>query len=125
MTEQWLARVRDLVGDPTKGPALHEILHAEAAGVIEGMQAESLNAGVEYSVDEFVRRLAAYEALTENLARAAALTTYWAKTTDDRLVPGIVARLANAVERSAGQQPYLDLVRYPALLVLYGAASEP
>jgi hypothetical protein len=105
---------------PNEGPALHEIVHAEAARVIEGMQAESLNAGVEYSMDEFVRRLAAYEVLTEDLARAAALTAYWVKTTDDRLVPGIVARLANAMDRTAGQQPYLDLVRYPSLLVLYG-----
>lgn len=120
MNQEWLARVRELVGDPTKGPALHEILHAEAGRVIQGMRAESLNAGVEYSVDEFVRRLAAYEALTEDLARAAALVAYWAKTTDDRLVPGIVARLASAIERSAGQQPYLDLARYPAVLVLYG-----
>jgi hypothetical protein len=120
MNEEWLARIRELVGDPTKGPALHEILHAEASRVIEGMQAESLNAGVEYSVDEFVRRLAVYEALTEDLARAASLVAYWAKTTDDRLVPGIVARLANAIERSAGHQEYLDLVRHPALLVLYG-----
>lgn len=121
MNEELIARVRELVGDPTKGPALHEVLHADAARVIEGMRDESLAAGMEYSDEEFARRLAAYEALTEDLARAAALVSYWDKTTDERLVPGLIARLANVLDRTAGEQPFLDLYRYPAVLVLYAA----
>jgi hypothetical protein len=117
---EFLVQTRELVGDPTKAPALHELLRTEAARVIERMRDDTFSPGTAYSVDELVRRLAAYEALAENLARAAVLVAYWARTTDDRLVPGLVATLANAVERSTGQAPYLDLVRYPALLVLYG-----
>jgi hypothetical protein len=63
--------------------------------------------------------VAAYEALSEDLARCAGIVAYWSKTTDERLVPGIVARLANAMERNNGTVPWLDLYLYPALLVLY------
>lgn len=122
MNDALLAQVRELVADPTKAPALHALLQGEVARVIEGMRGESLSAGAQYSDEELARRVAAYEALTENLARAAAVVAYWGNTTDDRLVPGIVARLANAMDRGNGVTVWLELYLYPAVLVLYGGA---
>ncbi len=121
MNEELLGRVRELVADPAKAPALHALLQGETNRVIEAMRDESFAAGMPFSDQEFARRTSAYEELTEDLARAAALVAYWARTTDDRLVPGIVTRLANAPERASGQVPFLELSLYPALLVLYGA----
>lgn len=120
VNEALLGQLRELVADPTKAPALHALLQAEVARVIEGLRDESFSAGVPYSDEELARRVAAYEALTEDLARAAALVAYWGKTTDDRLVPGIVARLANAMDRGNGVDVWLDLYLYPAVLALYG-----
>jgi hypothetical protein len=119
MNEEWLARVRELVADPTKAPGLHELLHAEAARVVAGMSDESLDPGAAFSDEEFGRRLGAYEALTEDLARGAALASYW--TSDERINSGLVARLANAPERTGGHEPYIGLQLYPAVLVLYAA----
>jgi hypothetical protein len=121
MDEELLRLVREFVADPTKAPALRSLLQAEAGRVIEGMSDESFAAAAPYADEEFGRRLAAYEALVDGLARAASLVAYWSKTTDERLVPGVVARLANALERSNGQQPFLQLYLYPAVLVLYAA----
>lgn len=121
MNEGLLGRVRELVADPTKTPALHALLHAEAARVIQGMRDDAFAPGATYSDEEFARRMKAYEELAEDLARAAALVVYWSRTTDERLIPGVVTRLANSIERTAGQVPFLELSLYPAVLVLYGA----
>ena len=121
MDEELLGKVRELVADPTRVPALHALLQAQVARVIEAMRDDSLAAGAPFSDEELVRRVSAYEELTEDLARAAALIAYWGKTTDDRLVPGIVGRLANALDRGSGVNVWLELILYPAVLVLYGA----
>ncbi|MES2211078.1 MAG: hypothetical protein V4515_13005 [Chloroflexota bacterium] len=119
MNEELVASVKAIVADPAKGPALHDLLHAEANRVIEAMRDEQFAAGTAYSKDELARRVAAYEALTEDLSRAAAMVAYWSKATDDRLVAGLVARLANAMERDNGVVPWLEMFLYPALLVMY------
>lgn len=121
MNEELLGKVRDLVADPTKAPALHALLDAESNRVTEAIRDESFAVGTPFSDEEFVQRMNAYEKLTENLGRAAALVAYWTRTTDDRLVPGVVTRLANARERAGGQVPFLELSLYPAVLVLYAA----
>lgn len=113
-------QVKEWVADPTKGPMLHDLLQAEAARVIDAMRDDQFAAGTPYSKEELARRVAAYEQLAEDLGRAASLITYWA-TTDERIVPSIVARLANALERANGVVPWLELYRYPALLVMYAA----
>jgi len=119
MNQDLIGQVKECAADPTKAPYLHDLLNAEARRVIEGMRDTSFGAGVPYSKDELARRVAAYESLTEDLGRAAALVAYWNTSSDDRLVPGIVARLANAMERANGVTPWLELYLYPALLVLY------
>jgi hypothetical protein len=62
--------------------------------VIEAMHDEQFAAGTPFTKDELARRPAAYEALAEDLGRAAALITYWSRTTDQRIVPDVLARLA-------------------------------
>jgi hypothetical protein len=121
MNETLLAQVRGLVADPTKAPVLHGLLNAETTRIISGMSEESFALGTPLSDEEFVRRLASYELLVEDLARAAALVAYWSRTTDERLVPTVVARLGNAVETNARRSPLLDLQSYPAVLVLHSA----
>ena len=76
MNDELLGTVRELVADPTKAPALHALLQAETARVIEAMRDESFDAHAADSNEELARRVAAYEALTEDLGRAAALVVY-------------------------------------------------
>ena len=77
MNKDLLRRVRELVRDSTKAPSLHALLSAEAARVIQGMRDDAFAPGAVYSDEEFARRMKAYEELTEDLARAAALVAYW------------------------------------------------
>ncbi len=121
MNEDLLRQVKDSVGDPTKGPALHGLVTAEVGRVVEAMRDESFAAEAPYSKEELARRVGAYEELAEDLGRVAAVAGYWSQTTDERLISRAIARLANAPERSSGTGTWLDLGLYPALLVLYSA----
>jgi hypothetical protein len=121
VNEDFLRQVKESVGDPTKGPPLHDLFVGEVARVVEAMRDESFAAGTPYSKDELARRVSAYEEMAEDLGRAAAVAAYWSQTTDQRLIPRSIARLANAFDRSAGTGTWLDLTLYPAVLVLYGA----
>jgi hypothetical protein len=120
VNEEFLSRVKDLGGDPTKGPALQDVVAREANRAIDAMRGDSLAAkGIGFSNEELVRRVAAYETIAEDLGRAAAVIGYWSESADPRLLLWLVRRLANAVERGEGVLPWLELVRYPALLVTY------
>jgi hypothetical protein len=121
MNESFLRQVKVLVGDPTKAPALHDLVAAEVARVVEAIRDESFASGPPYSKEDLARRATAYEELAEDLGRAAAVVAYWSQTTDERIVPRAIARLANAPDRSAGTGTWLDLALYPAVLVLYSA----
>ncbi|MFI5258879.1 MAG: hypothetical protein ACHQ01_04630 [Candidatus Limnocylindrales bacterium] len=120
MNAEFLTRVDELAADATKGPTLHDVIGAEARRVVEAMRDESFAAkGVAFSNEELVRRVAACEGLVDDLSRAAAVIGYWSESADPRLLPWLVRRLANAVERGEGLLSWLGLVRYPALLVTY------
>jgi hypothetical protein len=93
----------------------------EAATVIEAIQGPDFAADVPYSREELARRVALAEAVTGNLARAVALVGYWGAAHDDRIVPTVIARLANALIRTAGTSTWLDLDHYSAVLALYSA----
>jgi hypothetical protein len=120
VTEEFLTRVKDLGGDPTKGPALRDVVAREASRAIDAMRGESFAAkGIGFSNEELVRRVAAYEGLVDDLGRAAALLGYWSHTVDPRLLSWLVQRLANAVDRGEGLIQWLNLIRYPAVLIVY------
>jgi hypothetical protein len=120
VNQEFLTRVKELVGDATKAPALHDEIGAQAGRVVEALRDESFAAkGVAFSNEELARRVTAYEALAEDLGRAAAVIGYWSESVDPRLLPWLVQRLANAVEGGEGLVPWLELVRYPSLLVTY------
>jgi hypothetical protein len=122
MGEELLQQVKEWAADPTKLPAIFDALHDEAGRVIEGMRVESFDAQAPaYSKEELARRLAGYEALTNGLCRAVATLMYWTDVAGARSISRLVGRLANSARRPAGVPVWLELDRYPALLVLYAA----
>jgi hypothetical protein len=102
---------------------LFDAVHAETGRMIEGMRAEGFDAHAPaYSKEEFARRLAGYEGLTNELCRAVATVMYWlTDVAGARVISRLVGRLANSARRPAGVPTWLELDRYPALLVLYAA----
>lgn len=121
MSESLLEQVKVLVGDPTKSPQLRDALHAEAGRAIEAMKDPSFALGAGYSTEELARRADAYEAIAADLACATAVVGFWGTPELGRVVAEVTSRLANAVDRSAGVNVWMQLVLYPALIVEYAA----
>jgi hypothetical protein len=97
---------------------LHDVLHGEVrtiVGLLEGVDART-----PYSPEELLRRVDLIEAASADLVRSVAVAAYYIGA-GDRLLPGVIAHLANAFERKGGQDVWLDLQRYASLLALYSA----
>ena len=121
MSESLLEQVKVLVGDPTKLPQLRDALHVEAGSAIEAMKDPSFALSAGYSAEELARRADAYEAIAADLAHAMAVVGFWGTLELGRVAAEVIGRLANAVDRSAGVNVWMDLVLYPALIVEYAA----
>lgn len=121
MNSELTRQVKLLAADPPRAPILRDLLMGEAASVIEAMKAPDFDAAVPYSKDELARRVGLAERIVEGLARAVALVGYWGSSGDDRILPAIIARLANSLTRTGGTSSWLDLDLYPAVLTLYAA----
>lgn len=121
MNDEIITQVKAWVADATKGPQLHALLHGEVTRIVGRTRAEEFGAGTPYSDAELARRVQAFEDLTADLARSVAYAGYWGHPSMRPLWPGLVSRIANAIDRSGGVEVWLRLVLYPALLVLYSA----
>lgn len=113
--------VKLVVADPAKAPQAHGLLHDEAARLITTVQGPDYELGASFDDEALAKRVAGYEELSASLVKCAYLVGYFADPIDLRLIPGLLGRLANAVEPAGGRTLWLSLTRYPALLVLYGA----
>lgn len=120
-SDEFLRAVTAVVADPAEAPKLHGLLHGEARAVI-GELSEDFDVRDAYSDAELVRRLASIEHATERLVKAAGVVAYFGDRDDRQLLAGVLGHLANAFDRSGGQDVWRDLARYPAHLVMLGAA---
>jgi hypothetical protein len=118
-TTEFVDLVRDLVADPAQAPRLQFLLAQQTRLIVERLTDEPFSARVEFSDEELVRRVAAYEELVNPLGRAAALAGAWVPRAAAQTWPPLVGALANARDRLNGVSVWLDLYLYPALLVQY------
>jgi hypothetical protein len=115
-----ITRLKEIVADPRALPSIHDLLHAEAARVLEGMASPRYTPGDAYTDEELAARASGYEELTINLGKLLALGARWGSPESAPIWPEVIGRIAT-VERSEGVNVWLNLVRYPALLSLYAA----
>lgn len=113
-------RLKEIVADPRAVPSIHDLVHAEAARVLEGMAGAEYAPGDAYGDEALATRVAGYEELTAGLGKVLALGARWGSPESARIWPSVIGRIAS-VERSAGVKVWLELALYPALLSLYSA----
>jgi hypothetical protein len=122
MTDEALvARMKELVADPRTTPLVHDLVQTEASAVLEAMRQAKFAPDDPYSDDALALRLAAYEELVANLCRLLALGARWGIEDSRNLWPAVIGRVASSIERSSGVNVWLDLIRYPGLVLLYVA----
>lgn len=100
---------------------LDELFTAETQNLIEKLDAAGLTGQGEWSPEEFRRRIALYESLTEPLARMVGVLGRWGDGSEKALVQDIICMLyAHADRADGGLVAYLDIKTYPAVLVMAG-----
>jgi hypothetical protein len=114
-------QVQSIVGDPTKLPQLRDALQAEASRAVEAMKDPTFDLAAGYSVAELTRRADAYEPIAADLACAMAAMGFWGTPDLGRVAAEVIGRLANVADQSRGQDVWIDLALYPALIVEYAA----
>lgn len=112
------AALSTMIADPAQGPQVADVLMAELGRVLEAIGEQDVS-GVPYSDSELARRVGALGTATDQLARLSATSGYWAPVETARLWPQVLAALLGSRERGTGLRFWLELVAYPALLVLY------
>lgn len=101
-------RLHDLVMDETQK------LHRELTDTNFSVQ------GVDFTKEEFYKRVQRYEALTEIPLALIINGCYWGESQHEWLWVKCLERIANPVGRRDGLLAWLNLRLYPALLLLYG-----
>jgi hypothetical protein len=100
---------------------LDELVTAETHALVEKLDAEGLTAQAHWDPNEFRRRAALYESLTEPLARMAGVVGRWGDGADKTLILDALRLLCKQADREgAGLNAWLDIRTYPAVLVVAG-----
>jgi hypothetical protein len=119
MNDELIVKVKAWIADPTKAPLLHDLLHEEAARIIEGIRAQDFAPSTPYSDLELARLVAACEETSGDLGRSFGLGGFWGHPNMRPLWPGLIGRLSNGLSRAGGLEAWFRLRLYPAVLALY------
>lgn len=121
MGDDFMTEIKRVVADPTAGPALNDLVNAEAGRLLEGLGGEEFDPGAPVSDEAVISRLDRYATLTADLARAVALGARWSGDSVRPLWPALIERVVAATDRASGQTIWADLSLYPTVLLLYAA----
>jgi hypothetical protein len=121
MADEFLTDIKRVVADPTAGPTLNDLVNAEAGRLIEGLRGNEFDLGAPLSNEAVIARLDGYAALTADLARAVALGARWSGDSVRPIWPTLIERVVDATDRASGQTLWVDLSRYPGVLLLYAS----
>lgn len=118
--------VKRYIVEPRHCIRLHDLVRDETTLVLDGIPetrfetTQKGSIGDQYKL-EFQENMRRYEALTNKLASIIAALSYHDEGPNDHLIVSIVERVAN-VDRTLGDdENFLNLRRYPALLIIYSA----
>jgi hypothetical protein len=101
---------------------LHDIVAQEVREVLLQTSEDNFAIqGVDWSVDEFTRRLKEYERPIDDLLRILCCIAYWGKQEHLPVLKMALTRLTDRLETKSGLRVWLALRWYPIMLLFYGA----
>lgn len=119
MTVDFVAAVKRMVADPASGPALDELINAEAGRLIAALNGEEFDLRSGLQGSSVTARLDRYTALSSELARSFALGGRWSGDLVRPIWPAVLQRVVAGVDRSGGHTTWADLSLYPGVLLTY------
>jgi SIR2-like domain len=120
--EGLVTEVERLAADPTKRIQLRRLISRYGAELFNGVADEHFPIqGAPTTIDEVARRIRAYENLSVNMVAISSAVEHMSE--DPTVTSEVGKNLRNLTERpvQGGTVLFLDLRRYPALLILYAS----
>jgi hypothetical protein len=116
------ATVKRYLVDPTAKIRLRDLVHEETEKLFGEINASAFGAQTQLQpAEELTKRVEKYGALCETLLSVFVAGCYWGNEDATKLWVSSLQRIANHRESGGGLVYLLNLRRYPALLLLYGA----
>jgi hypothetical protein len=116
------ATVKRYLVDPSAKIRLRDLVHQETEKLFAETSAAAFDGQTQIKpAEELARRIARYEALCETLLSVFVVGCYWGNEEATKLWATSLQRIADPPETGGGLVYLLNLRRYPALLLFYGA----
>lgn len=113
-----LDAVKNLLSDPNSKIKLHDLFLSEARTIL--VEAEDcFIADSNYSEEEFLRRVKKLEELMDDLLFIYPIGIYWSNSDIENVWTKVLKLLAYPTGEHNGKVAFLNLRKYPALLLLY------
>lgn len=120
--EDPFATAKRYLSDSTHAIPLHDlVMHHVRKVIIETPKERFPVQGVQFSVEEFTRRLHFCEATTQDLRRILACISYWGGETVRSIITKALARVTDHLEAESGLTIWNSLRWYPTLLLCYSS----
>lgn len=123
--ENVVASLKSLLVDETRRIELADLIRGQTNALLEGMADERFATegdDVENPSPQAVAdRMLAYEALAQPCVSIAATCGYWARGDQDDLTVDMIRQVANAPTKNSGYTTWVELQRYPGMVLLYCA----
>ena len=117
-----IATVKRHLVDPTAKIRLHDLVHEETEKLFAEMSGPAFAAQPQFPpAEELPNRVGQYETLCDILLSVLVTGCYWGNEGATKLWVTCLQRIANQADSGGGLVYLINLRRYPALLLLYGA----
>lgn len=120
-TDSKTRRVKALLAADSGAIELHDLLMDEVRRFLAATSEDGFRADGQFSQEEFLRRLARYEATTVDLSILLSCVAHWGRPTHKPTLQKVLARSADRLEQQGGLSVWLALRWYPLVLELYCA----
>lgn len=118
-TEAKVSKVKALLASESGAIGLHDMLSSEVRRFLAVTTEDAFALSGQFTLDEFVSRLARYEAAALDLALLLACVSQWGRPTHLATLQKCIARSSDRLESTGGLTVWLALRWYPLLIELY------
>ncbi len=117
-----LSVAKRYLSDPNSTIRLHDlIVHHVRKVVIETSKERFPVQGVDFTVEEFTRRLQLYEAATQDLRRLLSCVAYWGSDVHRGILAKALSRVTDHIESEDGLIIWNSVRWYPTILLCYAS----
>lgn len=118
-TEAKVSKVKALLASESGAIGLHDMLSSEVRRFLAVTTEDAFALSGQFTLDEFVLRLARYEVAALDLALLLACVSQWGRPTHLATLQKCIARSSDRLESTGGLTVWLALRWYPLLIELY------